>query len=96
MRFRGGAALPGAGLIGLTRAWLFGGATAVAATYWPVEDDRGELFAGMYRELSRYGTTIAPSKAARALQKAQIAAFHSGGPRSAPNIWSAVFLAAKH
>ena len=90
-----GATLPGAGLIGLTRAWLLAGATAVAATYWPVEDDRGELFAGMYRELTRSGATITPSNAARALQKAQIAAFQSGGPRSAPNIWSAVFLAAK-
>ena len=37
-----GAALPGSGLIGLTRAWLLAGATAVAATYWPVNDDRGE------------------------------------------------------
>ena len=90
-----GAALPGAGLIGLTRSWLLAGATAVAATYWPVEDDRGELFAGMYRELTLSGATITPSKAARALQKAQVAAFQSGGARSAPNIWSAVFLAAK-
>jgi CHAT domain-containing protein len=91
-----GAALPGAGLIGLTRAWLLGGASAVAATYWPVEDDRGELFSTMYHELVRSGSaTITPSKAARALQSAQISAFRSAGPRSAANVWAAVFLAGK-
>lgn len=91
-----GATLPGAGLIGLTRAWLLGGATAVAATYWPVEDGGGELFFDMYRELAQAGSApITASKAAHALRSAQIAAIRAGGPRSAPSVWAAVFLAAK-
>ena len=92
-----GATLPGAGLIGLTRAWLLAGATAVAATYWPVDDDRGDLFAAMYREISaNSGTpTITAASAARALQSAQIAAWKCGTERATPRHWAAVFLAGK-
>lgn len=91
----GGADLPGAGLVGLTRAWLLGGATAVAATYWPVDDGRGELFARMYGDIALAGNAITASTSARALQAAQVAAFRSAGPQSAPGYWAAVFLAGK-
>ena len=93
----GGVSLPGAGLIGLTRAWLISGATAVAATYWPVNDDRGELFARMYREIARSSDRrITASKAARTLQTAQIACWRSDTERSRPGYWAAVFVAGKH
>ena len=93
----GGASLPGAGLIGLTRAWLLSGATAVAATYWPVNDDRGELFARMYSEIARSSDRrITASKAARTLQTAQIACWRSDTERSRPGYWAAVFVAGKH
>jgi CHAT domain-containing protein len=93
----GGVALPGAGLIGLTRAWLLSGATAVAATYWPVNDDRGELFSRMYSELARSpDRTITASKAAKTLQIAQIACWRSNMARSKPGYWAAVFVAGKH
>ena len=50
-----GAELPGAGLMGMTRSWLVAGATAVAATYWPVADDPGELFVNMYSDIAVHG-----------------------------------------
>ncbi|MBI4877820.1 MAG: CHAT domain-containing protein, partial [Acidobacteria bacterium] len=46
-----GAALPGAGLIGLTRAWLAGGAERVVASLWPTPDDVSELFLAFYSHL---------------------------------------------
>jgi CHAT domain-containing protein len=93
----GGTSLPGAGLVGHTRAWLLSGATAVAATYWPVHDDRGDLFARMYREIARSpDRKITPAKAAKTLQEAQLAAWRSNTARSRPSYWAAVFVAGKH
>src|SRR5205814_1000335 len=40
-----GAALPGTGLLGLTRAWLTTGAGAVLASNWSTPDASGALFA---------------------------------------------------
>lgn len=91
-----GAALPGAGLIGLTRAWLLAGASAVAATYWPVNDDRGALFAKMYSEMAQSpGHSMTAASAARALQSAQIESLRSGTTRARPSYWAAVFIAGK-
>jgi tetratricopeptide (TPR) repeat protein len=87
----GGASLPGAGLVGLTRAWLAAGAESVAATYWPVEDDRGTLFSNIYAELGRGPVT--PLRAARALQAAQLAA---RAQNADPKAWAAVFLVSKN
>jgi CHAT domain-containing protein/tetratricopeptide (TPR) repeat protein len=86
-----GASPPGAGLVGLTRAWLAAGAESVAATYWPVEDDRGALFSRLYAELGR--GPVSPSRAARALQAAQLAA---RARNAAPKTWAAVFLVSKN
>jgi CHAT domain-containing protein len=87
----GGASLPGSGLVGLTRAWLAAGAESVAATYWPVEDDRGALFSKVYTELGR--GPVSPLRAARALQAAQLAA---RAQNADPRAWAAVFLVSKN
>jgi CHAT domain-containing protein len=91
-----GPALPGSGLMGLTRAWLISGATAVAATYWPINDDRGDLFSRMYADIAKSSASgITAARAAEALQAAQISALRSGTARSRPSNWAAVFIAGK-
>jgi hypothetical protein len=77
----------GSGLMGLTRAWLAGGAAGVVATYWPTPDDNGALLAGFYRHLR----DAAPP--AVALQRAQLEMLRSGDWRSPARYWSAYFLA---
>ncbi|MCZ2073490.1 MAG: CHAT domain-containing protein [Bryobacteraceae bacterium] len=66
-----GEALPGAGLMGLTRAWLHGGAGAVAATHWPVTDDEGKLLVRFYEHLHQLKGGSAGARAAEALHLAQ-------------------------
>src|SRR5207302_4274817 len=61
-------ARPGAGLMGLTRAWLMAGAGAVVATGWSTPDDVGVFFGRFYRGL-QHAETRDP---AAALQAAQI------------------------
>jgi CHAT domain-containing protein len=90
-----GAELPGAGLVGMTRSWLLAGATAVAATYWPVADDSGHLFVDMYSEMARSKSGMTAVKAARALRSAQVAAWRARGQRGASRAWAAVFLSTK-
>jgi len=82
-----GAALPGPGLMGLTRAWLMAGAGAVIATKWPIPDDVGVFFRGFYRELQR-SEFYDPAGALRA---AQIETLRSGDWRSRPVFWAAYF-----
>jgi len=78
--------LPGAGLMGLTRAWLMAGAGAVVATLWPTPDDVGVFFQRFYQELRR--TSHNPASALRA---AQIEMIRSGNWRSKPDYWGAYF-----
>ncbi len=93
-------ALPGAGLMGLTRSWLAAGAQAVAASLWPTPDDTGELFRSFYRHLresaeqaeSGIGRGLAPAKA---LERAQLDMLRSGAWRSLPKYWAAYFLVGK-
>jgi CHAT domain-containing protein len=77
-------ALPGAGLMGLTRAWMAAGARGVIASRWPTPDDTGALFTSFYKHLLD-GTDAAP---AVALQRAQVEMLRSGGWRSKPNYWA--------
>ena len=81
-----GAVLPGAGLLGLTRAWLAAGARSVLATYWRTQDDEGALFQSMYK-LLRLG-----SEPADALRGAQVEMIQSEGWRSEPQYWAAYFI----
>jgi CHAT domain-containing protein len=76
-----GQAQAGAGLLGLTRAWLMAGASTVIATAWPVEDNSGGLFARFYFYLRDHS-------AAEALQLSQREAAHSRTGRQGPESWA--------
>jgi CHAT domain-containing protein len=80
-----GSIRPGAGLLGLTRAWQLAGASAVVATAWPVADSTGAIFASFYRNLSVAGP-------AEALERSQIEMLRSGTWRARPSYWAAYQL----
>jgi CHAT domain-containing protein len=71
----------GAGLLGLTRAWLMAGASAVVSTAWPQEDTSGEILARFYHYFHDHS-------AAEALRRSQIEFAHSGTWRAAPSYWA--------
>jgi len=81
-------ALPGSGLMGLTRAWLAAGAVAVIASHWPTPDDSGALFTDFYRKF-RETPEAGP---AVALQRAQVDMLRAGGWRSDPQYWATYFV----
>jgi CHAT domain-containing protein len=84
-----GEALPSAGLMGLTRAWIGAGASAVLATRWDVPDDAAEsLMTQFYRALR----TSPERGAAFALQEAQLAVLRSGSGSRHPSLWAGYFL----
>jgi CHAT domain-containing protein len=76
-----GEAQAGAGLLGLTRAWLMAGASTVISTAWPVEDNSGGIFARFYFYLRNHS-------AAEALQLSQREAAHSRTGRQGPESWA--------
>ena len=78
--------LPGAGWMGLTRAWLAAGAESVVATRWTMPDVDGSLFSAFYSQLSSRA-----SDAAAGLRAAQLEMLHSGGWRAQPRYWGAYF-----
>jgi CHAT domain-containing protein/predicted negative regulator of RcsB-dependent stress response len=83
-----GRVLPGAGLLGLTRAWLTAGAHSVAGSRWDTPDESGALFAALYRELR---SQLTPDPAL-ALASAQREMVRSGGWRARPRYWGAYFM----
>lgn len=80
-----GDAVPGAGLLGLSRAWLMAGASGVMATSWSMEDSDGEMFSRFYQYLPRVG-------AAEALRRSQLRMIHSGTLRGRPSNWASYVL----
>ena len=76
-----GEARSGAGLLGLTRAWLMAGASSVISTAWPVEDNSGAMFARFYFYLRNHS-------AAEALRLSQREVAHSRTGRDAPASWA--------
>ena len=82
-----GQALPGTGVMGLTRAWLAAGAQSVIGTLWNTPDDDGALFGALYRSLRG----SAEFDAARALRAAQMEFIRSGGRHARPEYWGAYF-----
>jgi CHAT domain-containing protein/tetratricopeptide (TPR) repeat protein len=83
------AILPGAGLMGMTRAWLAAGAQDVIATRWPTADDDTELFSYFYENLYSLARSPRRYSFARALQQAQIRQLRAGGRHAGPAFWSA-------
>lgn len=82
-----GLALPGAGLLGLDRAWLSAGARGVVASHWPVADDIGSFFQAFYRHLRKGdGVSTGPAEALRLAREDLIRA---GGPLAEPKYWAA-------
>ena len=92
-----GKALPSAGLIGLSRAWLLAGAAAVVVSAWPTPDDSGHFFSSFYSHLetNTLTTESLADRAATALQLAQKDMQHSGGYRSLPSFWAAYSIVSK-
>ena len=72
----------GAGLLGLTRAWMMAGARAVVATNWPVPDVDGNLIPAFYENLRN-------NPAAEALRRSQMQVIHSGTWQASPSYWAA-------
>ena len=83
-----GTVLPGAGLLGLSRAWLAAGAIGVIGSHWPVPDDTGVFFRSFYRHLRTPGTPE-EHRPAEALRRARIEMLRGGGPAARPSYWSA-------
>jgi CHAT domain-containing protein len=83
-----GEVLPATGLMGLTRAWLAGGAHAVVASHWPTPDDSGALFVRFYKHLQE----TPEAGPAVALQGAQHDILRAGGWRSSPQYWATYFV----
>lgn len=83
--------LPGAGLMGLTHAWLAAGAKSVVASLWPTPDDEGHLFLSLYDHLRRDPL----ERPAAALRHAQRVMLGSGTWRAAPKYWAPYFTVAR-
>jgi CHAT domain-containing protein len=87
-----GKATPGAGLLGLTRAWMSAGATHVIATHWPTPDDSGELFTSFYHHLRAERPVSNNAMPAIALRMAQLDMMRLSGWRASPRYWAAYQL----
>ncbi|MFM2124369.1 MAG: hypothetical protein RL328_820, partial [Acidobacteriota bacterium] len=75
----------GAGLMGLTRAWLAAGAAQVLSTQWQVEDSRGDLLPQFFQQYPDI-------PAAEALRRSQVAMLNSGSWQADPAYWAAFQL----
>jgi CHAT domain-containing protein len=86
-----GQILPSAGLIGLSRAWLLAGASAVIVSAWPTRDDSGAFFYSFYRQFARSKPKAASIalRAALALREAQLEMQRGKAYRSRPSFWAA-------
>jgi CHAT domain-containing protein/Flp pilus assembly protein TadD len=92
----GGPAVPGKGVLGLTRAWLLAGAEVVIGSRWSTPDDTGELFQSFYLHFrKRLGEPGRSRAAARSLREAQLDMLHSSTWRSSPWYWGAFYALGK-
>ncbi|HLJ49827.1 MAG TPA: CHAT domain-containing protein [Bryobacteraceae bacterium] len=89
-----GGSLRGAGVLGLTRAWLVAGARAVIGSRWATPDDSGEIFQSFYRRLASEPAFDGPA-IVRSFHAARIAMLRSRSWRSDPRYWAAFYLIAK-
>ena len=92
-----GKVVPGVGVMGLSRAWLQAGASAVVVSTWPTPDDGGAFFYAFYRniaERARVNGSL-PRIAASALADAQNEMRASAGYRNSPSFWGAYTVLSK-
>ena len=90
-----GDILAGAGLTGLSRAWLLAGAAAVVVSAWPTPDDSGTFFSSFYGHFDALASGSLAQRAAIALQRAQVDMQHGSGYRSSPKFWAAYSIISK-
>ena len=90
-----GRAVPSAGLIGLSRAWLLAGASAVIVSSWPTPDDSGPFFSSFYKYLQSIPDGRLAERAAAALRQTQLEMQQSRGYRSSPSFWAAYSIVSK-
>jgi CHAT domain-containing protein len=90
-----GDVLPSAGLMGLSRAWLLAGASAVVVSAWPTPDDSGQFFSSFYGHLKAQPSGGVAQRAALALQATQAEMQHAPGYRSSPRFWAAYSIISK-
>jgi len=90
-----GKTAPSAGLLGLSRAWLLAGATAVIASAWPTPDDSGRFFSSFYSHLHAAKSGSLSQRAAFALGQTQLEMQRGGGYASSPSYWAAYSIISK-
>src|SRR5205085_7497326 len=82
-----GKQISGEGMIGLTRGFMYAGASQVMATLWKVNDfATAKLMARFYKAVEREGM-----KPAQALRQAQLALWKES-PSTAPYYWAGFIL----
>jgi CHAT domain-containing protein/Tfp pilus assembly protein PilF len=81
--------VPGAGLMGLTRAWIGAGARSVLATQWDIPDEGGASMMVEFYKALRAGPARGP---AYALQQAQLRLMKSRAAGGTPAVWAAYFV----
>ena len=85
------AVLPGAGLMGMSRAWLAAGAHAVVVTRWPTPDQySGGVFRSLYQQYFLHRGD-GPVSFGALLRLAQLEELHAGGARADPARWASYF-----
>ena len=89
-----GEVVPGAGLVGLSQAWLLAGASAVVVSAWPTPDDSGQFFSTFYSHFQKVSGPIA-KRAAIALQQTQSDMRSNRGYRSDASFWAAYSIISK-
>jgi CHAT domain-containing protein len=89
-----GEVVPGAGLVGLGRAWLLAGAESVVVTSWPTPDNSGKFFASFYGHYDQTSGSTA-QRAALALSRAQQDMLHGSGYQKSPTFWGAFAVISK-
>jgi CHAT domain-containing protein len=90
-----GKFLPSAGVMGLSRAWLMAGASAVVVSAWPTPDDSGQFFSIFYRHLRAAQSGSLAERAAAALSETQADMQRTTGYRSSPSFWAAYSIVSK-
>jgi CHAT domain-containing protein len=84
-----GETLPGAGLMGLTRAWIGAGARSVVATQWDIPDEAGATIMTEFYRALRARPEQGP---AFALQQAQSEFLKTHAAESTAAVWGAYFV----